>query len=143
MKLLGFNFDKISIEKKKKLERPVNINSNVEIKDIKKAELDLLGKKDTLLFDYEFTVDYNHDAVKLIIQGNVLILFNEESEDIKKILQDWKKKELSKEINISLLNLVFSKCNLKALQLEEDLNIPPHLPNPVFSPKDKKENNKN
>ena len=46
-------------------------------------------------------------------------------------------KKIPEKFKEIIFNSIFRKCNLKALQFEEELNLPPHLPLPSFKIKGK------
>ena len=134
MEIIGFNFNKISIEKFKPISGELKIDTNIKFDSIKKEKINLLGKKEDLRFSFTFTVLYNPDKMaELEFKGDVLILL--EDKQINEILKNWKKKKISDEIRIPLFNFIFNKCNLKSLQLEPDLNLPFHIPMPKISSK--------
>mgnify|MGYP001576040919 FL=1 len=48
----------------------------------------------------------------------------------KEFIKSWKNKEIPKDRMINLYNFILKKCSVRALQLEEDLNLQPHIPFP-------------
>lgn len=133
MRVIGFNFDKISIEKKKKQrEGQLRINTNIEIIDLHKEEVDIFKDRDVYNFEYEFKINYEPNFAEIIFKGGVLTLI-EDKDILDEIKKEWKDKKLPEKIKLSLMNLIFSRCNLKALQLEEDMGITPHIPSPRFT----------
>ncbi len=129
MKIVGFNFKKITVERKGNSGKKLNINLNAEVKNIEKKTAEIFKDQDTLIFDYEFKVDYEPNFANLLIEGTIFILADDK-ELAKKVLKDWKDKKISEDIKAEVINAIFAKCNLRALQLEEDLNLPPHIPLP-------------
>ena len=129
MKIVGFNFKKITIERKGNSSKNLNINLNAEVKNIEKKTADIFKDQDTLMFDYEFKVDYEPNFANLLMEGTIFTLI-EDNEISKKILKDWKDKKISEDVKTEVINAIFAKCNLRSLQLEEDLNLPPHIPLP-------------
>jgi hypothetical protein len=139
IKFIGFNFDKISIEKYKDISNNLNIKTNFEIKDIKDQNSDLLKNKNLIHFKYELTLDYSPNLAKIFFSGGILSLIEDEKL-LKDIKTQWKDKKISEDLKIKLINIIFSKCNIRALQLEEDLNLPFHIPFPkVIKPEGKKD----
>ena len=53
----------------------------------------------------------------------------------KEILKEWKSKKIEETLKVQLLNFIISKVSIKALELEEDLDLPYHLPFPKISKK--------
>ena len=129
MKIVGFNFKKITVERKGDSAKGLNINLNAEVKNIEKKTAEIFKNQDTLMFDYEFKVDYEPNFANLLMEGIIFVLVDN-NEISKKILKDWKDKKISEDIKAEVINAIFTKCNLRALQLEEDLNLPPHIPLP-------------
>ena len=51
-------------------------------------------------------------------------------------------KNLPEEFRLSVFNLILKKSSLKALQLEEELNIPLHIAMPFLKAQDKSQDSK-
>ena len=134
MRFIGFSFKYISIEKVKESKGNINVNTDMKIKDLKKSSSDLFKEKDTFLVEYEFNIEYQPNFANVLFKGNLIFLLDgkEDEELVKGYLEGWKEKKLPEEFSRSILQIVFNKCNLKALQLEEYLNLPSHIPGPVF-----------
>ena len=58
------------------------------------------------------------------------VLVSTEKKEAKEILKTWKSKDLDDKIRLDILNFIISKTGLKALQIEEDLDLPFHMPFP-------------
>lgn len=130
MRIIGLNFKKISAERKKDIKGKLEIKSNLQITKIEKENIDIAG--DVLRFSYIYEIKYEPDFAEVIFKGNLLLVPNKPGE-IKKIIKEWKKQKLDEEIKILVFNFIMSKCNLKALQLEEEFTLPPHIPLPKIS----------
>lgn len=130
MTIVSFNFTSLSAEKKDDIKGKVNINNNVVIKDLEQKDFSLgTNKQQALKFIFEFVSKYDPNIGNITLMGNVL--FIEEAKKIKEILDGWKKnKKLPKEVTSKVLNTVLGKCNVQALILSEQLNLPPPIPLP-------------
>jgi len=128
MTVVGFNLDKISIERKEDIKGKINVKSDIDIIDIKKSEIMLTESKDTLKISFTFFILYEPDFANLEFKGHVLVL--EDPKITKKILEDWKKKKIDPVLREQVYNLILRKANIKALALEEELNLIPHWPMP-------------
>lgn len=139
MQILAFNFDKISAERKDSLKGKVEINSNINITSITSEKVAIVKDESSvaLKFNFDFTVAYNPDFAELKFTGSILTVFDKE--ESKEVLKKWKDKKISDNVRIVLFNFILTKCNLKALQLEEDINIPTHVPLPKIMPPENKE----
>lgn len=136
MTIVSFNFLSINAEKKNAIKGKVNINNNVTIKDVEEKDLSLgVNKQQSLRFIFEFISKYDPNVGSITLTGDVL--FIEEAKKIKEILDGWKKnKKLPKEVTSKVLNTILAKCNVQALILSEQLNLPPPIPLPKIQIKD-------
>ena len=130
MKIIGFNLTKISIERKDKPEKELKVTQNINIIDITKEKL-TISKDEPLNISFKLEIDYAGDFAKLEFKGNVILL--PEKDETKKILKSWKDKKLSEEFRNPLFNFIMTKCTIKALGLEDDLSLPPHIQMPRLS----------
>ena len=127
MAIVAFNFTKINVEKKKSVDGKINITNNVTITDVQAAHLSLgKNKQEGLRFSFEFNSKYEPGVGHITLKGDVVSI--ESDENTKKILDDWKKdKKIKKEHIEHILNQVLSKCNIQALILSKDINLPPPI----------------
>ena len=128
--IVGFNFTKLVAEKKTLIKGKVNVNNNVSLKNVESEDLSLgKQKQNALKFTFEFTSKYEPDIGNIIFQGE--ILFIDEAKIVKDTLASWKKdKKVPKDIMMMLLNTVLAKCNIQALILSHEINLPPPIPMP-------------
>jgi len=138
MNLAGFNFNKISIEKFSDKVETLKIETNMDISDINKIESNFLKSNEELLkINFTYTVNYNPNLAKIELSGQVFI--RTDSKKSKDILKQWKNKKLAEDFKMPLLNFILRKSNLKALELEEEMNLPLHIPLPHLKNQGKKE----
>ena len=130
--IIGFNFTKMQVERAKELKGQITVNHNMDIKDVRKEPVNLSKDKDVLCFDFEFSLSYEPKHAKINFEGNVLVLA--EPKESKEILKSWKKKEGADNIRLLVYNTILTKCSIKALELESDLNLPSHIPLPKLAP---------
>lgn len=139
MKLVGFNLDKILAERKSPPKGKVNVNSNINIKSVEQEKVDIISDP-ILKFNFDFTIDYQPNIAQIVISGNILILADKN--EAKEILKKFKTNEINPEIKLPLYNIILTKCNLRTLQLEEELGLPSHVPLPQINiEKAQEENN--
>jgi hypothetical protein len=129
--IVGFGFTKLSAEKHETAKGKIDISNNVTIKDVKEDSFSL-GKdkqQDVLRFIFEFTSKYEPNVGNILFEGELLYL--EDQKNVKEILSSWKKdKKVPKEIMAGLLNTILAKCNVQALILSQEVNLPPPIPLP-------------
>ncbi len=137
MQVIGFNFTKISGERKKAPEGKLEIKSNIDLKSTTEEKIELVKDKDVLKFSFEFTINYNPGIAAIVFEGFILAIL--EKAKFKEVLKSWKNKKVPDDIRLPLFNMILTKCNLRALQIEEELGLPTHVPMPRIAPP---ENNK-
>lgn len=143
MRLIGFNFTKINIEKFSDKTESLNIDAKINVSEINSTKMEFFKINEELLtIKFTYLVDYAPDFAKIELKGNILLAI--EAKMAKDILKQWKDKKISEEFRIVLFNLILKKSNVKALELEDEMNLPFHVPLPSLKKqeiKDKKESN--
>jgi len=131
MKLVWFGFRKILGERLSNSLKDLKVKTSIKMDEIKENEsINSDGKEMFLDVKFGYKIDYEPNVAKLEFTG--IMTISVEAKKGKEILKQWKKKDLSEEVNISFLNVVMNKSNVKALQLEEELNLPYHFSLPVL-----------
>ncbi|MBS3171055.1 hypothetical protein J4449_00415 [Candidatus Woesearchaeota archaeon] len=137
MPIVGFNFNKVYVEKKESLEasKNIQIKNDVLITNVREEKLPTgKTKADGLKFDFKFHLKYEPEVGEIELVG--FIYYLDDQEVIKDIFKSWKKdKKLSQELTANLVNTVLIKGTIKALTLSQEVNLPPHLPLPTVNPK--------
>ena len=132
MQVIGFNFDKISAERKsQEAKSNLKVNSTLNIKHVVEEKILVMKDQAGLRFSFEFLTEYAPDYASLIFTGSILM--TAEKGEGKDILKRWKDKEINPNLQISLFNLILSKCNVRSLQLEDELGLPLHIQLPRIS----------
>jgi hypothetical protein len=135
MKLAGFNFTKIHAEKQKNQIKEIKIDSKINIASIESIKSDLINQKESLLgVEFDYSIKYKNLAT-LEFKGNLVLVLD--SKDANKIIKDFKNKKISDDFRISIFNIIMKKSSIKALQLEEELNLPYHFKLPSLRPEKK------
>lgn len=136
MKVVGFNFDKISCEKLSSNYENLKINTNIDISSIEEVDPSLLLNKSEKILNIKFVylLKYSENVAKIEFKGNVLLTSDEKKS--KEILKKWDKKELDEDFKIPLFNMIFKKSNIKALELEDEMNLPYHIQLPSLKKKE-------
>ena len=136
MKIIGFNFNKIFVEKKSGEFKGVRISNNVDILSVEQIKNQVITQKEELVgVGFKFTVDYGEDLAKIELGG--LVILSLDPKETKEVLKGWKDKKLSNEFKIPLFNIILKKSNIKALVLADELNIPSHMKLPSLKIEDK------
>ncbi len=136
MRIIGFNFTRISAEKLKESFEidKLKIKTSIDVSEIKEIKTSLLKTKNKVLgIDFTFTINYEPKIAQVDLKGKLFASI--EPKTSKEVLQKWKKKKMSDEFRHVLFNIILKKSTLKALYLEEELNLPLHMPLPSFRKK--------
>ena len=139
MKIIGFSLTKISIERIEKIEGELKLDQNIDIKNIEKENIPI-SKDEALKIKFNFSINYSKNVAKVNFEGYLIIL--PEKDELKEILKLWKDKKIPNEIRIPLFNFIMNKCNIKALNLEDEMGLPLHIPMPRISPNNQPQNKK-
>ncbi|MFA4952664.1 MAG: hypothetical protein WC584_00405 [Candidatus Pacearchaeota archaeon] len=140
MKLLGFNFNKINVERFPEKLGELKINTNIDISDISIVETEAIKSKEELLgIKFNYIINYEPQVAKIEFSGNLLISLD--SKITKDLLKKWENKEIPDDFRISLFNIIMRKSSIKALEFEEEMNLPYHIPMPVLKNPENSEKN--
>lgn len=136
MTIVGFNYDKLNVERKEeeaKKGSDIRVTYNVSIKDMQDYELKLQDKQKALKFVFAFSIKYTPEIGTLDMGGS--IIYTEDKDKIKEIKKHWEdKKDVPDDLKSQLINVVFRRSNIKALLLSQEVNLPPHIPMPKIVP---------
>ncbi len=128
--IIGFNFKKISIEKRNPITGKVDISNNASVKDVEESDFSFGKQKQKgITFHFEFTSKYEPDIGDLFFSGELLYLGD--AKENEGIIKGWKKsRSLPKEIMAEVVDTILTRCNIEALILSRDINLPPPVPLP-------------
>ena len=139
MKTIGFNFTKTSAEKLKEpseLKEQVKINTQIDVPELTEVKTHVLKTKEELIgAKFVYGVNYEPGFAKVELEGRILV--SVEPKIAKEVLKQWKKKKMPEDFRLLLFNVILKKSSLKALHLEEELNLPLHMPMPSFKKEQK------
>ena len=131
MRILGFNFSKISVERLKGKKGEISVNSNVDIEDIIEIKEDILKSQEKpIQIDFVYTVKYEPELAVVDLKGTIILSLDEEQ--AKEVLKEWKKKKLPDDFRTLVFNIILRKATIRALELEDEMNLPTHMPMPVM-----------
>jgi hypothetical protein len=131
--IVGFGFTKLSAEKNANSKGKIEINNNVTIKSVEEADVPLgRDKQAALKIVFNFISKYSPDMGSINFEGE--IIYMADGKKGKEIVASWKKdKKLPKDLMAPILNTVLTRCNIKALILSQEVNLPPPIPLPKVS----------
>lgn len=136
MPIVGFHLEKTHAERTKKLQKGMKATHNITIISVQNEDIEMgkATKKPGLKFTFEYTVDYQPKIGQVLIEGSVLYLNDEKI--VKEIMNEWKKnKNINQEVTAQVLNTAIVRCTIKALNMAQEVNLPPHMPIPTVTPR--------
>ena len=128
--IVNFSLSKIQVAKNKELTGNVEAQNNVKITDIIEQNVSSFAeKKSAVNIQFSYTVSYGDKVGTIEMEGKTLYLVEDKE---KKELLDQRKKEKKVDPKHSqkILNHILQKCNIRALSLEQEVGLPPHIPFP-------------
>lgn len=127
MRIVGFNFTKISAEKFETATKvKPKITMGIDISSLDKQKISAINQ-DVFKANFNFSIKYEKLA-NFDIKGTVY--FTTDPKMVKEIQKKWKDKKIPDSIRIPLFNFILTKCNLRVLSFEEEFNLPTHIPFP-------------
>jgi hypothetical protein len=131
MKIAGFSIKKISAERINPIKGNLEVKQGLNIDDIQKEQINI-SEKPAIRFDFTFSIDYSPNFAKIEVKGAIIAI--DDKDEAKDIFKDWKKKKFDHQVKLPLFNFIMDKCNIKALELEEEIGLPFHIPFPKLAP---------
>ena len=131
MPIIGFNFDKIQVEKLKNPIGKIEIKNNLGIMGLELEKINVEGINEAVKFMFEFSLIYEPEIGNIIINGH--LLYSDDLKKMKEIVKDWKKeKKIAPNLLKDLLNNVIQRCHIRSLVLAQEVNLPTHINLPIL-----------
>ena len=131
MTIVGFNFIKMSAERKPgAVKGKIDIKNNVTITNVEESKLSIGSSSQKVArFEFDFTAFYEPKIGSIKFSGEILYLGDKDKID--SLIKGWQKdKKVEKDVLTGLINTVLNKCNIQALILSQQVNLPPPIPMP-------------
>ena len=127
--IVSVNFKKLCVERYKDKSEKLNINNNIKISGLEEAKIKLKPSDSAVKINFEFTSNYEPGVAKITIIGEAMEV--SQKKEISKLMKEWSKnKKIPEEVLTRVMNLLLSKCNIEAIILSKEANLPPPLPMP-------------
>lgn len=135
MPIIGFAFDKVLAENRAKAkgEKFNKVETHIVIDNISEEKASIEVKDKLIRLDFVFELAYDPKVADIVLGGHVDYVGP--AKEIKKLLADWEKDRQNLEFDAvrNILNLVLVKSNIKALELSQEVGLPPHMPMPLMT----------
>ncbi|HLC32905.1 MAG TPA: hypothetical protein VJJ82_03700 [Candidatus Nanoarchaeia archaeon] len=134
MPVAGMQFTRMLVEKHNVVKGKVQVNNNVALTNVERADTLSSAKQGAAKFHFEFTAKYEPSIAEMTFTG--FLTFVDEPKKVADVLESWKKdKKLPKDVMSGVLNTVLSRCNVEAVLLSREMNLPPPIPLPKVTVK--------
>ena len=130
MRIITFNLTKILVQREEKPKDKIQVNQNINIKDIIEEKIPITDNK-ALKITFNLSINYSENYAKLEFEGTILVL--PEKDEFKQFLDSWKSKKIPEQARVPIFNFIMDKCNVKALYLEDEMGLPFHVPMPKLT----------
>ncbi|MFH1174577.1 MAG: hypothetical protein V1725_05555 [archaeon] len=131
MAVIGFQFTKMSVERKNVPTGNININNNISIVEVKEEQVAMATN--ALRMTFAFSSRYDPDFGVIDLEGFLIYVPEGSSKDI---LKSWKKdKSLLKDVRKEVMNAALARCNVEAILMARELGLPSPVPMPTLEPK--------
>ena len=133
MAIIGFNFTTMHVERKAAAKGKIDISNNTSIINVEETKVAIGGaSQKTLRISFEYSVEYKPKAGNMKFTGDVLFL--EDAKAVDEVTASWKKnKSLPKRVAAGVVNTILNRCNVQALILSQQVNLPSPIPMPKVS----------
>jgi hypothetical protein len=135
MNIISFSFTKLHGHRSPSFNlKSVKRDFSIDISDIVEEKVPFSAKGSAVKASFKYEVAYNDAAKKdgsmgqVSIEGNVAIMMTDE--ESKEVLKSWKGKKLPVNIHEFIVNFILRKCSAKAMELQDAINLPSHIPIP-------------
>lgn len=128
--IVNFSLSRIQAAKQKELTGNIEASNNVKITDITEQNVaSFAEKKSAVNIIFSYTVSYGEKIGLIEMEGKALYMIDDKEK--KELLDQWKKeKKVDPKHSQKILNHILQKCNIRALSLEQEVGLPPHIPFP-------------
>ncbi len=130
MRVVGFGLSKQFAEKLSEPQTQFSVNTGINIKDIQPVKVEFLKNEDALSFTFELKITYEKEVAKITFGGNMIVAMDKKSAS--EVLKKWVDKKVPDMVRIAVFNFIMSRCTIKAMQFEDDFNLPKHIQIPQF-----------
>lgn len=146
MEIIGFSFTNIQGIRNKNFKLPFATNININFDEVEKQKIEIVKEKEIATTSFKCSLAYNEPPqeqnnssekqkekeqksnnimAEIKLEGNLTLSLDKE--EAKELFKAWKKKEMPEKFREPLFNVIWRKCLLRALTMEDELNLPPHI----------------
>ncbi|MCR4285165.1 MAG: hypothetical protein NUV97_03935 [archaeon] len=129
LKLMGSRITKVNGERVEDFDGKLEIKTNIHIISVEKIK----EAKDTLKVKYGFGINYG-GLGNVSIEG--LLFISSDQKTLKDIQKNINSQKVESKEQIILMNSIFQRASVRAIEIEEELGLPIHIRLPSFDIKE-------
>jgi len=131
LRIVGFNFSKLNVEKNSSDFKNLKIDRNISVDSVESVKKSSIQIKDELMeIKFTYKIKYSPDVANFEFSGSLLA--TADSKVTKEFLKEWKNKKFPEKYRILIFNIIMRKSDIKALALEDELGLPLHITLPLI-----------
>ncbi|MCD6478148.1 MAG: hypothetical protein J7K87_04030 [Candidatus Aenigmarchaeota archaeon] len=136
MPVIGMEIRSIEAKRDEEVKGNLKINTTPTIKSLKERKINSINKN-VIGIEFEYLCTYENpekkspEVGKIKIGGELLFL----TENVDKVVKEWKKnKKVPVSVGIPAMNAILRKCLIRAIDISEELGLPPPIRFPEARP---------
>ncbi len=126
MAIIGFNFTKIAAQRLGTRSGKIDITNNIAVRNIETTKFAGDERRTAVRVSFRYDGVYNPKVAHLQFDGDVTLLLEKKVAD--ELLANWKEKRADTKILTGAMNHVLERCNIQAIILARDMNLPSPVP---------------
>lgn len=128
MAIIGFNFTKIAAQRLSSRSGKIQVTNNIGVRNIESSKFSGDSKRKAVKISFRYDGLYEPKVARLQFDGDVVLLLPEKNAD--ELVKGWKDGKADAKTLTSAMNHVLERCNVQAIILARDLNLPSPVPLP-------------
>lgn len=132
MAIIGFNFTKIGAARLTTKSGKIQVNNNIAVREIEATTFAGDEKRKALRVGFRFDCLYEPKVAHIQLDGDVIILMEKKAAE--EMVKGWTEKKLPTQTLTGAMNHVLERCNVQAIILARDMNLPSPVPLPKVTP---------
>jgi hypothetical protein len=128
MAIIGFNFTKIAAQRISGRTGKINITNNIGVRNIETSKFSGDDKRSAVKISFRYDGVYDPKVAHLQFDGDVVLLLEKKAAD--DLVVAWKDGKADTKILTGAMNHVLERCNIQAIILARDMNLPSPVPMP-------------
>ena len=128
MSVIGFNFTKIGAQILSKQKGKIQINNNINVREVESQEFSAEKTRKAVRVAFRYDGLYEPKVAHIQLDGDIILLLPAKEAD--ELIKGWDEKKVPTKTLTEAMNVVLEKCNIQAIMIARDMNLPSPVPLP-------------